>query len=133
MSTKTTPHKTLEEVEELFKNWRKTRKSHKPVPRRLLEAATDLVADYSVPTIAKRLLLDPTALKRRALAESTQPADQRSTTPAFFELAIGDHGVDYECTIEMEDQIGMKMKLHIRDVRSLDLHEICRAFRSCQK
>jgi hypothetical protein len=133
MSTKTTPHKTLEEVEDLFKNWRRTRKSHKPVPRRLLEAATGLTADYPIPAIAKRLLLDPAILKRRALAERAQPADPGSTAPAFFELAIGDHGVDYECTMEMEDKIGTKMKMHVRDVRSLDLYEICRAFRSGQK
>lgn len=133
MSTKTTPHKTLEEVEDLFKDWRRTRKSHKPVPRRLLEAATGLTADYTIPTIAKRLLLDPTVLKRRVHAERTQPADHGSTAPAFFELAIGDRGVDYECTIEMEDQIGSKMKMHVRDVRNLDLVGICRAFWSGQK
>jgi hypothetical protein len=133
MNTDTTPHTTLEEVEDLFKNWRKTRKSHKPVPRRLWEAATSLAANYPIPTIAKRLLLDPSALKRRARAERTQPADHRSTDPAFIELAIGDHGVDYECTIEMEDQIGSKMKMHVRDVRGLDLYEICRAFWNGQK
>ena len=133
MNTETTPHRTLEEVEDLFKNWRRTRKSPKPMPRRLWEAATGLTAEYPIPAIAKRLLLDPTELKRRAPAECTEPADQRRTAPAFFELAIGDHGVDYEWTIEMEDQTGLKMKMHIRDSRSLDLREICRAFRSAQK
>ena len=133
MSIVTTPHKTLEEVEDLFKDWRRTGKSHKPVPRRLLEAATGLTADYPIPAIAKRLLLDPAILKRRALAERARPADPGSTAPAFFELAIGDHGVDYECTMEMEDRIGTKMKMHVRDVRSLDPYEICRAFRSGQK
>ena len=133
MNTETTPHRTLEEVEYLFKNWRKTRKSPRPMPRRLWEAATGLTAEYPIPAIAKRLLLDPTELKRRAPAECTEPADERRTAPAFFELAIGDHGVDYEWTIEPEDRTGSKMKIHVRDSRSLDLHEICRAFRSGQQ
>ncbi len=102
------------------------------MPRRLWEAATDLTAEYPIPTIAKRLLLDPTALKKRAPAECTGPTDQRHTAPAFVELAISDHDVDYEWTIEMEDQTGLKMKMHIRDSKSLDLREICRAFRSGQ-
>ena len=133
MNTKTTPHRTLEEVEDLFKDWRRKRKSHKPLPRQLLEAATDLTADYPIPTIAKRLLLDPAVLKRRVRTTHAQPADHGANAPAFFELAIGNHGVDYECTIEMEDQIGSKMKMHVRDVRGLDLYEICRAFWNGQK
>jgi len=99
----------------------------------IFNGATGLTADYTIPTIAKRLLLDPASLKRRVHTERTQPADQQSDAPAFFELAIGDHGPDYECTIEMEDQTGSKMKIHVRDSRSLDLVEICRAFRSGQK
>ena len=128
MKTVTTPHRTLEEVEDLFKTWRRTRKSPKPIPRRLWEAATGLAAYYSIPTIAKRLLLEPAELKRRVPAEYAQLAECRQTSPAFFELAIHDHGVDYECTIEMEDQNGSKMIMHVKDTRSLDLHEIFHAF-----
>ena len=133
MNTVTTPHKTLKEVEDLFKNWRKTRKRPKPIPRQLWEAATGLAAYYPIPTIAKRLLLEPAELKKRLPAECAQPAECRETSPAFFELAIGDHGVDYKCIIEMEDQVGLKMKIHVEDTRSLDLHEICRAFWSRKK
>jgi hypothetical protein len=133
MNAVTTPHKTLEEVEDLFKTWRRTRKSPKPIPRQLWEAATGLAAYYPIPAIAKRLLLEPAELKRRVPAEYAQPAECRQTNPAFFELAIGNHGVDYECTIEMEDQTGSKMKMHVKDTRSLNLNEICRAFWSRKK
>lgn len=127
MNSVTAQHRTLEEVEVLFKNWRRTRKSPKPIPRQLWEAAANLAAYYPIPAIAKRLLLEPAELKKRV------PAECRETSPAFFELAIGNHGVDFECIIEMEDQIGSKMKMHVRDTRSLDLNEICRAFWSRKK
>ena len=132
MSTTITSYKNIEEVEKLFKTWRRTRKHHKPIPAELWEAATSLTANYSVPTIAKRLVLNPAELKKRAPTVCTYPSDSQQPGPAFIELEIGTHGIDYEGIIEMEDQSGSKMKMYIKDTRSLDMYALCRAFWSKQ-
>ena len=126
MSTTVRSHKTIEEVEKQFKAWRKTRKRCKPIPAELWKAAASLTADYSIPTIAKRLILDPAELKRRvpaACAHQSNP--QHQTAPAFIELEIGSHGINYECTIEMEGKKGVKMRIHIKDARIQDLSALC--------
>ncbi len=128
MSTaiKSTP--TIEEVEKLFKTWRRTRKHHKPIPAELWEAATSLTGKHSISAISKQLLLNPAELKKRAPTSCTHPPDRQQSAPAFIELEIAAHGVDYGCTIEMEDKMGTKMKIHAKDTRSLDLYELCRTF-----
>ncbi len=128
MSTATKLSPTIEDVEKLFKTWRKTRKNHKPMPAELWEAAINLIGKYSISAISKRLVLNPTELKRRAPTSCTHPPDKQRSAPAFIELEIAAHGVDYGCTIEMEDKMGSKMKIHAKDTRSLDLYELCRTF-----
>ena len=56
---------TLGEVKEQFKLWRKTRKSPKPIPRELWDAAAKLSETYSINQISKALCLNHTSLKER--------------------------------------------------------------------
>ena len=130
MGTKTKPHKSIEEVEKLFKTWRRTRKHYKPIPAELLEAAKNLTADYSIPTIAKRLLIEPEDLKKCVPTPTcTQPSDiEQLSAPAFIEFEIGSQGINYECKIEMEEHSGSKMTMHFKDTRSMDLYALCRSF-----
>ena len=53
-----TPPPSLSEVKEQFKNWRRTRKSPRPIPEQLWEAAVSLTAKHSVSQISKELVVD---------------------------------------------------------------------------
>jgi hypothetical protein len=57
------PSQGLCEVKELFKTWRKTRKSSQPIPEKLLAAAVNLTAKHSISQIFKELVLDYSTLK----------------------------------------------------------------------
>ena len=47
-----TAERSIEEVERLFKAWRKTRKHFKPIPAELLEAAVSLSGKHSIHVIS---------------------------------------------------------------------------------
>ncbi len=133
MSTAPQTYPTIEEVEQRFKTWRRTRKSHKPIPTELWQAAVSLTSKHSICAISKRLLLNPSQLKRRAPASCAHPPEhQQQSAPTFIELEIAEHGINYGCMIEMEDQMGSKMKIHTSDIRNLDMYGLCRAFWSRQ-
>ena len=57
-----TTRPNLSEVKEQFKIWRRTRKTHRPIPEKLWQAAVSLTATHSVSQISKELVLDYTAL-----------------------------------------------------------------------
>ena len=65
-----TPRPSLSEVKEQFKIWRRTRKSPRPIPEKLWAAAVSLTAKHSISQIAKELVLDYCALKKRALIKT---------------------------------------------------------------
>jgi len=56
---------SLSEVKEQFKIWRRTRKSPRPIPEKLWEAAVSLTANHSISQISKELVLGYTGLKKR--------------------------------------------------------------------
>ena len=60
-----TTRPSLSEVKEQFKIWRRTRKSPRPIPEQLWQAAVSLTATHSISQISKELVLDYTALKNR--------------------------------------------------------------------
>jgi hypothetical protein len=53
-----TPRLSLSEVKDQFKNWRKTRKSPRPIPEQLWQAAVSLTATHSISQISKELVVD---------------------------------------------------------------------------
>ncbi len=89
MNTETTPHRSLEEVEDLFKNWRKTRTSPKPMPRRLWEAATGLTAEYPIPTATGRISFGNLfrRLNWKTYEGMKGPGDLSATNPLLISLS----------------------------------------------
>jgi hypothetical protein len=119
----------LEEVEQLFKSWRKTRKHHKPIPTELWKAAVSLTGTHSIRAISKRLLLNPTELERRVHASCTHPPVKVHDSAVFVEFPLGaPQTQNCKCIIEMEDQSGAKMKIEVNDTLGVDLQSICKAF-----
>ena len=97
-----TPRPAISEVKEQFKIWRKTRKSPRPIPEKLWAAAVSLTANHSISQIAKELVLDYSALKKRVLIKNKDSA-ARMNPPDFIELNLEPAAAVSECVVEMQD------------------------------
>jgi hypothetical protein len=122
-----TPPPSLSEVKEQFKNWRRTRKSHRPIPEKLWQAAVSLTAKHAISQISKELVVDYTALKKRVPIKKKNTA--ASMSPAdFIELKLEPPTAVTECIVEMEDNLGAKMRMQIRGKTDFDLLQLAKAF-----
>jgi len=118
---------SLSEVKEQFKTWRKTRKSPRPIPAQLWAAAVSLTAKHSISQISKELVLDYSALKKRAAIKNKDSA--ASMSPAdFIEVNLGPPAAVSECIVEMQDILGAKMRMHFRGKTDFNLLELAKAF-----
>lgn len=121
------PSQTLSHVKEQFKIWRKTRKSPRPIPKKLWAAAVSLTAKHSISQISKELVLDYTTLKKRAAIKEKDNA--ASISPAdFIEINLEPPAAVAECIVEMQDIAGAKMRMHFRGKTDFDLLQLAEAF-----
>ena len=118
---------SLSEVKKQFKIWRRTRKSPRPIPEQLWEAAVGLTANHSISHISKELVVDYSALKKRVLIKKKDGADKMSPT-GFIELNLEPPAAVSECIVEMQDLLGSKMRMHFRGKTDFDLLELAKAF-----
>jgi hypothetical protein len=121
-------HPTLKEVQEQFETWRKTREKRTAIPDTLWEAAVSLTPRYSLYQIAKALRLNSNDLKCRL--ETSQPILPLSSEKdhAFIDLGLKVPMLPAECSVEMEDQNGGKMRICFKGKAGLDLLELGKAF-----
>ena len=122
-----TPRPSLSEVKEQFKIWRRTRKSSRPIPEELRQAALNLTATHSISQISKELVVDYSSLKKRAPIKKKDSAAKMSP-PGFIELNLEPPAAVSECIVEMQDNLGAKMRMHIRGQTDFDLLELTNAF-----
>ena len=122
-----TPRPSLSEVKKQFKIWRRTRKSPRPIPDKLWQAAVSLTATHSISQISKELVLDYNALKRRVSAKKKNTATSISS-PGFVELNLEPPVAVSECIVEMQDNLGAKMRMHIRGETEFDPIQLAQAF-----
>ena len=115
---------TLEEVEELFKAWRKKKKHRcSPIPAELWKAAISLTKEYSIFTITSYLRLDFKEFKRRI--RDNKDLEEGSTPLNFIELNTMPTTA---VTVQIERPDGARMMLSIKDKDGLDVIELGRAF-----
>ncbi len=122
-----TPRPSLSEVKEQFKIWRKTRKTPRPIPDKLWQAAVSLTATHSISQISKELVLDYNALKRRVPTRKKNTAAKMSPA-GFIELNLEPPAAVLECIVEMQDSLGSKMRMHIRGKTEFDPVQLAQAF-----
>ena len=122
-----TPIASLNEVKEQFKTWRKTRKSPRPIPKKLWAAAVSLAANHSISQISRELVLDYSALKKRAAIKNKDSAASMSPS-SFIEVNLEPPAAVAECIVEMQDIAGAKMRMHFRGRPDFDLLELAKAF-----
>jgi hypothetical protein len=122
---------TIEEVKEQFDTWRKTRKFQEPIPAELWNAAASLCGcgTHRPYIIAQKLGLNYTKLKQHLPASNTAlPIKKAPAQTAFVELDLGTAPVPPECIVEMQDENGGQLKLHLKGQPCPDLIEIFTAF-----
>jgi hypothetical protein len=122
-----TPPPSLSEVKEQFKTWRRTRKSLRPIPENLWQAAVGLTAKHSISKISKELVVDYSALKKRVPIKKKNTAAEMSPA-GFIELNLEPPAAVTECIVEMQDNLGAKMRMHIRGKTDFDLLQLAKAF-----
>ena len=121
------PSQNLAEVKEQFKTWHKDRKGLRPIPKKLWAAAVSLTTQHSISQISKELVVDYSALKKRAAVKKKDTAAKMSPTD-FIEVNLEPPVAVSECIVEMQDIAGAKMRMHFRGKTDFDLLELAKAF-----
>ena len=119
---------TLEEIQEQFETWRKTREKRTAIPGVLWEAALSLSPQYSLYQISKALRLNYNDLKFRIETLHSSAESSPVIDPAFVELGLKAPMLPAECIVEMEDQNGAKMRMCFKGEAGIDLLELGKVF-----
>ncbi len=144
MGTRQAPahHSRLEEVRRRFERWRRTRRGLSRIPEPLWAAVVKVAGAAGISRTAKTLRVNQSALKKR-IAEAAASSgglertatDQRRpsidgarSVPAFLELAPATRTGSCQCTVELEDDSGTKMRVHLQSAELPDLVALSRSF-----
>ena len=120
-------HQDIESVRLRLQSWRQTRQPGARIPEDIWDAATRLASMHRPASVAHALGLDYSTLRERIA--STSPALRRkSPEPAFVELISPTPARFSECTLEIEDRRGTKMRIHLKTSEVPDLGAISSAF-----
>jgi hypothetical protein len=119
----------LENARRRFERWRRTRKARTRIPESLWAAAVKLAEAYGVHPTAKTLRVNYYALKKRLKEKSASgPAKAApANATAFVELASPLRMGLPECTLELEDAAGVKMRIQIQGIEAQDLAALSRS------
>ena len=120
----------MEAVRRRFERWRGTHRTRSRIPDLLWAAAVKLVGRYGLHRTSRTLRLDYYSLKERAEQRSAVAADSEKSfaASAFVELSPAATVGPCECTLELEDTGGAKMRVHLKGVTMPDLAALSRSF-----
>ena len=121
----------LERLRRRFERWRRTRKVRGRIPDALWTAAVKLAAEYGTHRTARALRVDYYALKKRiegtpAAIASEPPGEVVGGT--FLELSPPAWAGCGQCTLDLEDAGGAKLRVHLKGFVVPDLVELSRSF-----
>jgi len=127
----------LEGVRQRFEHWRGTHKARSRIPVGLWAAAVRVAGSYGLHRTSKTLRLDYYSLKERVEQQSAAALvpPKRIAATTFLELApvtncsFATVSVDgCECTLELENSGGAKMRVHLKGNQVPDLAALSRSF-----
>jgi hypothetical protein len=127
----------LEGVRRRFEHWRRTHEVRSRIPDSLWAAAVGAAGTCGIHRTSKLLRLNYYSLKDRVEQHSaaTFNPPERAAGATFLELApLAGHGSAAvpvgrcECTLELEDAGGAKMRISLKGVQPPDLAALCRSF-----
>ena len=130
----------LEGLRQRFERWRQTHRPRSRIAAPLWTAAVKMAGAYGIHRTARALRINYYALKKRMERESAAASGllEEEASATFIELpppasAGSCQGISgpCECTLELEDACGAKLRLHLQGIAAPDLAALCRSFRSC--
>jgi hypothetical protein len=131
----------LEGLRRRFERWRRTRTGRTRIPEPLWASAVKLAGTYGIHRTARALRVDYYTLKKRleeaavvekrveaasAVTASRVPAGAAGAT--FVELPAAAWPGSGECTVELEDARGAKMRVQVKGFGAPDLAALSRSF-----
>ena len=124
----------LAALQRRFEHWRRTRKSSARIPDSLWSAAGRAASRHGVSRVAKMLGVNYNALQKRVKQAVTGAGGRRSALAAPARDAIA-RFVELtpsvsicECTMELEDTAGAKMRVQLKGIGMPDLAAVSRSF-----
>lgn len=134
----------LEGVRRRFERWRRAHRARSRIPDSLWAAAARVALTHGIHRTCRALRLDYYSLKERVEQQPTAtsgPVDRAvagqrrkslrkggRSAPAFLELAPPALAGSCECTLELEDAAGSKMRVHLKSIAMPDLAALSRSF-----
>ena len=110
---------------------RRTRKVRTRIPEPLWASAVKLASRYGIHRTAKALRVDYYALKKRvegASAAITSKTPAKVAAAQFLELPAAAWAGGGECTLDLEDVGGAKLRVHLKGFEAPDLAALSRSF-----
>jgi hypothetical protein len=117
----------LEGVRRRFERWRRTRRFRSRVPESLWAAAVKMAGVCGVHRTARALRVDYYSLRKRVEQEVVESGVSEAGATAFVELASPARIGPCECTLELENASGAKMRVHLKGVEAPDLAALSRS------
>ena len=118
----------LERTRRRFERWRRTRQGHTRIPESLWASAVKAAGKHGLNRTVRVLRLDYNSLKRRMEAFGSGRASERGSIATFVEMAPSVSGNSRECTLELENPGGSKMRVHLKGAEAPDLAALSRSF-----
>ncbi len=119
----------LEGVRARFERWRGRQSVRSRIPDPLWAAAVKMARSYGICRTARALRVNYYALKKRVEQESVAAGRPEGGAAAtFLELASPASTRCCECTWELEDAGGAKMRVHLKGFETPDLAALSRSF-----
>ena len=120
----------LEGVRRRFEDWRRSRKGLSHIPGPLWAAAVKVAGTSGISRTAQTLRVNYEALKKRverqAAAEPIAPEEDAGAS--FLELTPSMRVGSCQCTLELENTAGAKMRVHLQGAETPDLDMLVRSF-----
>jgi len=112
-----------------FERWRRARKIPSRIPEPVWAAAARMAGTYGLSRTAQALRVNYSALKRR-VGEGAAAAGgpEKGAVATFLELAPPARLGSCQCTLELEDASGAKMRVHLQGAEAPDLAALSRSF-----
>lgn len=118
----------IEQVRNRFEVWRRGHAGRRPLPQELWSEAAQLAQQYGVYRIAKALRLSYDSLKQHLPASAGLAAKRKKTPAKFVELLPWSSGLPPECSLELENARGAKMKVQLKGAAMGELSNLTRLF-----
>jgi len=120
----------VDSVRRRFEHWRRTRRTLSRIPESLWAAAVEMAGTCGISHTAKTLRVNYNALRKRVEHQATAAPrrPEENTVTTFLELAPPTRVGSCQCTVELEDDSGAKMRLHLQSAETPDLAALSRSF-----